>query len=81
MPKVLGWSATCQNPVGSEYMILSKAEGKELRTRWFAMTTKERFDFVGHLVDVEKRVMDVQLPKTPLLLHLILPIFIWGEGC
>jgi hypothetical protein len=34
VPKVLAWSATSQNPVESEYIMMEEAKGSQLHTVW-----------------------------------------------
>lgn len=40
IPKVFDWSSSTDNPVQSEYIIMEKAQGKELEHTWYTMTAK-----------------------------------------
>lgn len=37
IPKILDWSSTSANPVGSEYIIMEMATGRELENTWYSM--------------------------------------------
>ncbi len=62
IPKVYSWKSTPKNPVGSEYIIMEKAQGKPLRETWYSMTVKNRLDIVEKIVLLEKKLFDVSLP-------------------
>lgn len=38
VPRIFGWSADPNNPVGVEYIIMEKASGIPLETRWFSLS-------------------------------------------
>lgn len=46
VPKVLAWSATNQNPVESEYIIMEEAEGTQLHEAWKDMKLKAKRDVI-----------------------------------
>lgn len=64
VPKVLGYSAVSSNPVGIEYLLLEKIEGKPLSEQWFSMDTKTQVKIMRQIVDIEKRFLDIQLPAS-----------------
>ena len=59
MPRIFGWSADANNPVGVEYIIMEKASGIPLETRWFDLSKHERHYLVTSLVDIEKKLFDI----------------------
>ncbi|CZT05320.1 uncharacterized protein RAG0_11472 [Rhynchosporium agropyri] len=46
VPKVLGYSATSQNAMGAEYMIMEKVNGRDLGDIWYDLSEKERLKVV-----------------------------------
>ncbi|KAF8071670.1 kinase-like domain-containing protein [Lyophyllum atratum] len=58
-PRVLAWSGTANasvNPVGAEYIIMEKAPGIDLRTRWPLVTVgSDALAFVNDFVDMERK--------------------------
>lgn len=57
--RVLGWSADSNNSVGAEYIIMEKASGIPLETRWFNLSKQEQHHLVTSLVDIEKKIFDI----------------------
>lgn len=53
VPKVYGYSATTENPAGTEYIFVEFSSGRELRTVWPEMNEQYRYCFVRSLVDLE----------------------------
>jgi Phosphotransferase enzyme family len=62
VPKVYDWSASAENSVGSESMIMEKVPGTGLEQTWYSMTREERFDIVEKIVRLEKALSDIPLP-------------------
>ena len=59
-PKVYAWNSTkVRNPVGVEYIIMSKAAGIGLDTKWFDLTYKEQVQVVIGYAEVEKKIFDL----------------------
>ncbi|KAI9844752.1 MAG: Phosphotransferase enzyme [Sclerophora amabilis] len=57
VPKVYGWSSDISgNPIGAEYIIMEKAPGIGLDTRWFDMTKLERHRLITSFVDIETKL-------------------------
>ena len=69
VPCVLDWSASSDNAVGSEYMILSKVRGRELELTWHTMSAKERMDMVEKVVDLERQLFQLELPAYGSIYH------------
>lgn len=59
VPEVYGWSATSENEVGVEYIVIEHAQGICADTRWFEMTKLEKKGVVTGIVDIEKRLFDI----------------------
>ncbi|DAA75079.1 TPA_exp: Uncharacterized protein A8136_2177 [Trichophyton benhamiae CBS 112371] len=59
VPRIFGWCADSNNPVGVEYIIMEKASGIPLETRWFDLSKHERHYLVTSLVDIEKKLFDI----------------------
>lgn len=55
VPSVLAYSPRAEDtPVGSEYIIMEKAQGVPLREKWAEMTPDERTKLIDNLVEIEK---------------------------
>lgn len=59
VPQVYTYSSTDDNPVGSEYIVMEKAPGKPLTSRWFELTPRERVPLVVSFVEIEKKLFDI----------------------
>lgn len=59
VPQVYTYSSTDDNPVGSEYIVMEKAPGKPLTSRWFELTPRERVSLVVSFVEIEKKLFDI----------------------
>ncbi|PGH13064.1 hypothetical protein AJ79_03901 [Helicocarpus griseus UAMH5409] len=53
VPKVYGYSSTSENPVGTEYIIMEKAKGVGLQSKWLTMAKKERHRLASSFVETE----------------------------
>lgn len=61
VPRVYAWSSKVDNAVGSEYIILEKAPGQPLESRWFSLTPKERVRLVTSFVEIERKMFSFPL--------------------
>lgn len=59
VPKVYGYSSSENNPVGAEYIIMEKASGVGLQTRWLGMSKSERHKLASSFVEIEKKFFDI----------------------
>ncbi|KAM5445614.1 hypothetical protein MaudCBS49596_007350 [Microsporum audouinii] len=59
VPKVYGWSATNDNAIGSEYIIMEWASGIGLDTKWFDMTKKQQKTVTLGIIDIEKTLFNI----------------------
>jgi Phosphotransferase enzyme family len=62
VPEVNDWSATSENSVGSEYMIMEKVQGTDLQDSWYSMNTPERMNVIEKIVDLEEKLFEISLP-------------------
>ena len=61
VPRVYAWSSEGDNVVGSEYVIMEKAPGQPLESRWFSLTQKERVRLVTSFVEIERKMFSFAL--------------------
>ncbi|KAK2732004.1 Phosphotransferase enzyme [Myotisia sp. PD_48] len=59
VPQIYGWSATSDNPIGVEYIVMSLASGICLDTKWFDMTKKQQLTVATGIVDIEKILFNI----------------------
>ncbi|PYI29808.1 serine/threonine protein kinase [Aspergillus indologenus CBS 114.80] len=59
VPEVYGWSATREDEVGVEYIIMEHAPGIGADTRWFQTTKYQKKALVTGIVDMEKKLFDI----------------------
>ncbi|KAL6705518.1 hypothetical protein ACN47E_006635 [Coniothyrium glycines] len=64
IPKVFDWSASTENPVRSEYIIMEKVPGMELQHTWYTMTFKQRMAIVEKIVDIERILFAIRFPAS-----------------
>ncbi|KAI8933313.1 hypothetical protein NX059_009938 [Plenodomus lindquistii] len=63
VPRVLAWSATDQNPVQAEYIIMEEASGSQLHEVWQDLSLRRKSDIIREFVDVERKLLSVSLEK------------------
>lgn len=59
VPKLYSYSASVDNPAGVEYIIMEKASGVSIETKWFSMTKRERHTLASSFVEIEKKFFDL----------------------
>ena len=62
IPKIYSWSSMAANPVGSEYIIMERIEGRALADTWLTMTVKERINIMEQIVKMEKILFGIRFP-------------------
>jgi hypothetical protein len=62
VPEVLGYSATSDNPVGAEYILMERVEGESLASRWLSLTTDEVKHVMSQIAEVERKIFDFGFP-------------------
>ncbi|KAI2038307.1 Phosphotransferase enzyme [Ophidiomyces ophidiicola] len=56
VPRVLAWSGEKDQPVGTEYIIMEKAQGEELGKTWLSMGIPEKVDLVSQMVRIQANI-------------------------
>ncbi|KAJ8097678.1 kinase-like domain-containing protein [Lipomyces tetrasporus] len=59
VPQVYGWSATSDNPVGSEYIIMEEAVGTQLGNSWDKLTPDSKLLIMKEVVSVETKLLSL----------------------
>lgn len=59
VPKLYSYSASVDNPAGVEYIIMEKANGVPIETRWISITKRERYTLASSFVEIEKKIFDL----------------------
>ena len=62
MPRVYDWSASTDNPVEAEYILLERSRAVELAEVWATMTWDERSEIVQTLVKYDAAFASANLP-------------------
>ena len=62
VPKVLDYSATSNNAVGAEYIIMEKVNGRDLGDIWYELSEKERIKVVIQVARLESVLFSISLP-------------------
>jgi hypothetical protein len=63
VPRVLAWSATDQNPVQAEYIIMEEASGSQIHEVWQDPSLRRKTEIIREFVDVERRLLSVSFEK------------------
>ena len=69
VPKLYAYSSSDNNPVGVEYIIMEKAPGVGLKSRWQSMSKRERHQLASSFVGIEKRIFDLPLASIGSIYH------------
>ncbi|KAL4929902.1 kinase-like protein [Aspergillus undulatus] len=67
--RVLTYSSGPSNPVGTEYPVLEKLDGRPLSDQWFTIDNKTRVKIMKQVVQVESRLMSARFPASGSLKH------------
>lgn len=62
IPKVLDWSSSSSNSVGSEYIVMEKVPGNELEETWYTIDLKQRMAVMDKIIKMEKTLFGIQFP-------------------
>ncbi|TVY91372.1 Altered inheritance of mitochondria protein, mitochondrial [Lachnellula willkommii] len=68
-PKILGYSATSNNAVGSEYVIMEKVAGRDLGDIWYELSEKERLKVLSQVGKLESVLFSISLPAYGSIYH------------
>ncbi|PYI28637.1 kinase-like protein [Aspergillus indologenus CBS 114.80] len=69
IPKVLVYSTTSDNPIGSEYIIMERIQGVSLASRWLSLTTEEVKSVMKQIAEMEQRMFTHPFPGHGSLYH------------
>lgn len=64
VPQLYGYSSSNENSAGAEYIIMEKASGVGLETRWLDMSKRERHKLVSSFVELEKKFFNLPFQST-----------------
>ncbi|KAL8726443.1 MAG: hypothetical protein Q9166_006721 [cf. Caloplaca sp. 2 TL-2023] len=64
VPEIYQYSATSENPVGAEYIIMAKVGGKALVNYWWRLTPGEIMKIVTQIVEMEATLFSINLPAS-----------------
>ncbi|TVY47711.1 Altered inheritance of mitochondria protein, mitochondrial [Lachnellula occidentalis] len=63
VPKVFAWSATADNPVEAEYIIMEEAPGTQLEDVWDSKTISDKTKIIRGLVEIEQKLLSVSFTR------------------
>jgi hypothetical protein len=69
VPEIFNYSATSDNAAGTEYIFMEYVQGINLGDIWFTLTEKQREKVVTTLVQLESRLLALQLPASGSLFY------------
>lgn len=69
VPKILSYSASPDNPVGAEYIIMERVQGESLSSKWLSLTTDEVKHIMTQLTEMEQKVFSFRFPAYGSLYH------------
>ncbi|KAF9894411.1 Phosphotransferase enzyme [Aspergillus nanangensis] len=59
VPRILGWSASPDNPVGSEYIFMEEATGTQLAIQWDGLNPDAKLAIMREVVAIETKLLSV----------------------
>ncbi|CAG8957905.1 hypothetical protein HYFRA_00000246 [Hymenoscyphus fraxineus] len=68
-PRILGYSATSDNAVGSEYMIMEKVVGRDLGDIWYGLSEKELLKVLSQIGKLESKLFSIPFPASGSIYH------------
>ncbi len=63
VPVVLAWAVTTDNPVGSEYILMTEAEGTQLTQLWGRMELENKSNVIRDVVGIEKKLVSISFSR------------------
>lgn len=63
IPKLYCWSSNDDNPVGSEYIIMEEAFGKQLASEWDDLSANAKLAIMRELVTIEAKLLSVSFSQ------------------
>ncbi|KAI2729559.1 hypothetical protein DTO027I6_1568 [Penicillium roqueforti] len=62
-PRIFDWSATSNNAVGSEYIIMEEASGTQLGVAWDQLSPDKKLSIMRELVTIESKMLAVSFSQ------------------
>lgn len=59
VPEMYGYSSSDTNPARVEYILMEKASGVGLETKWLSMSKREQHKLASSFVEIEKKFFDL----------------------
>ena len=69
VPRVLAYSASSDNSVGAEYMLMERVKGESLSSKWSSLTANEVRCIMTQIADIERNIFAFQFPASGSLYH------------
>ncbi|EAW24094.1 uncharacterized protein NFIA_036660 [Aspergillus fischeri NRRL 181] len=63
VPEVLAWSGKAENPVGSEYILMEEATGRQLGEIWDDLKLADKLKIVEDIVAIEKKFLSLSFTR------------------
>lgn len=63
MPRIFDWSATSNNAVGSEYIIMEEASGTQLGDIWDHLSPDKKLSIMREIVTIESKMLAVSFSQ------------------
>ncbi|CAG8975464.1 hypothetical protein HYALB_00004780 [Hymenoscyphus albidus] len=68
-PRILGYSATNDNAVGSEYILMEKVVGRDLGDIWYDLSEKELLKVLSQVGKLESKLFSIPFPASGSIYH------------
>lgn len=62
-PRIVEWSATTDNSVGSEYIIMEEATGTQLSKIWDKTSPETKLEIMSEVVSVETKLLSISFSQ------------------
>ena len=62
-PRIVEWSATTHNSVGSEYIIMEEATGTQLSNIWDEISPETKFEIMSEVVSIETKLLSISFSQ------------------
>ena len=69
VPKIYGYSTTCENIAETEYIFMEFLHGHKLGDTWYSMTDEARRGLVSKIVELEEHMFSLEFPANGSLYH------------
>ncbi|CAG7998854.1 unnamed protein product [Penicillium salamii] len=67
--KVLAYSASSDNPIRAEYILIERVKKENLSSKWLSLTTNKTKDIITQIVNIEKTIFNFHFPTYRNLYH------------